>query len=69
MEQPLWTPSESRIRRAQITRFIESVRTQTGNELPDYAAVHRWSIEDPERFWGAVWSFAGWHSGDRPDGP
>lgn len=36
-----------------IDQFAESVGIATG----DYDAVYRFSIQEPERFWGAVWDF------------
>jgi hypothetical protein len=34
----------------------------------DYDALHRWSVEHPERFWRAVWRFSGVIADARPDG-
>jgi acetoacetyl-CoA synthetase len=31
--------------------------SEHGVRVPDYAALHRWSVEQPERFWPLVWSF------------
>jgi len=46
----LWTPSAHRIQRAAITRFARD------RDLPqDYGALWRWSVEDIERFWAAIW--------------
>jgi acetoacetyl-CoA synthetase len=56
---PLWQPSEARIRRAQLTAFMAAVEAERGVRLPDYAALHRWSVEHPGPFWAAVWSFCG----------
>lgn len=36
-----------------IDRFAESVGVATG----DYDALYRFSVDDPEQFWGAVWDF------------
>jgi acetoacetyl-CoA synthetase len=48
----LWTPSDERVERAQITRFARAV----GRE-GDYDGLWRWSVEDLEGFWAAVWDF------------
>jgi acetoacetyl-CoA synthetase len=46
----LWTPSANRIERAALTGFARR------RGLPeDYAALHRWSIENLEDFWAAIW--------------
>ena len=55
---PLWAPSPERIAAAQLTRFMDSVRAAVGFDAQgDYFSLHRWSIEHPDEFWRAVWSF------------
>jgi len=54
MTQPLWTPSPEAVARANLTRF--AARHRPG---ADYAALWRWSVDRPEEFWPAVWSFGG----------
>jgi acetoacetyl-CoA synthetase len=58
-DPPLWQPSPARIEAASITAFARRAEAQHGLRLPDYAALHRWSIESPEAFWSLVWSFCG----------
>jgi acetoacetyl-CoA synthetase len=48
----LWTPSGERVARATLTRFAEHV----GRSGP-YDALWRWSVEDLEGFWRAIWEF------------
>jgi len=36
---------------------MREVAALRGIPLPDYAALYRWSIEEPGRFWSALWSF------------
>lgn len=48
----LWQPSAERIAAANLTAFA----AKTGQPA-DYAALHRWSIEQPEAFWSQVWDF------------
>ncbi len=48
----LWEPSAERVERATITRFARAI----GRE-GDYQDLWRWSVEDLEGFWGAVWDF------------
>ncbi|MGH8282667.1 MAG: acetoacetate--CoA ligase [Gammaproteobacteria bacterium] len=59
MTQALWTPSKDVIERANMTRFLEHVRHECGQDIQSYAALYRWSVEHPERFWPQVWSFCG----------
>ncbi len=34
--------------------------------IPDYPALYRWSVDQPERFWAAVWRFGRVLADDRP---
>jgi acetoacetyl-CoA synthetase len=58
-DTPLWTPSDARIEAAALTAFRREAETRSGRMLPDYDALHRWSIEDGEGFWNLVWDFCG----------
>ncbi|WP_205698927.1 acetoacetate--CoA ligase [Conexibacter sp. SYSU D00693] len=50
----LWTPSPERIERAAVTQFARS------RGLPeDYDALWRWSVDDLEGFWAAIWEHFG----------
>ncbi len=51
----LWEPTAERVERATLTRFLRAA----GQDPADYAAAHRWSIDDLEGFWGHVWDFFG----------
>ncbi|HKU16409.1 MAG TPA: acetoacetate--CoA ligase [Steroidobacteraceae bacterium] len=55
--EPIWSPSPERIERARLTRFMRFVRERYQAPVPDYATLHRWSVEFPEKFWSAVWDF------------
>ncbi|CAH0529955.1 Acetyl-coenzyme A synthetase [Allocatenococcus thiocycli] len=52
----LWQPSESRIKEANITQFIEHINRQ-GNYIKNYAELHQWSLDHSEQFWQEVWLF------------
>src|SRR4051812_45520362 len=58
MDQPIWTPAAQRIAAANLTRFAEAAR-QRGVPAHDYESLWRWSVEQPEAFWSAVWEFCG----------
>jgi len=55
--RPIWTPDPGRTQAARLTAFLRSVNERFGTQLADYAALHRWSIENPEAFWRSVWEF------------
>jgi acetoacetyl-CoA synthetase len=55
----LWKPSAERIARANLTDFARRISAQTGAAFPDYASLWRWSNDNSEAFWRAVWDYAG----------
>jgi acetoacetyl-CoA synthetase len=58
-DRPLWTPDPSAIPGLPITRFAAEAERRSGLALPDYDALHRWSVSDPGAFWDLVWDFCG----------
>jgi len=54
-DAPLWTPSPARVAASNLTAFKRAV----GRNSDDYAALHAWSVAQPEAFWTAVWDFVG----------
>ncbi len=60
MDKPIWSPSQERIERANLNRFMRFVREETGNaDLNSYAPLWQFSIDHPERFWTLLWDFCG----------
>ena len=49
----LWAPSDERALSTDLAAFARSV----GKDPLDYAALHAWSVAEPDAFWRAVWSF------------
>lgn len=54
MNPLLWTPSPERIAATRMDAFRRKVAQQHGVDLPDYAALHAWSIAEREAFWLAI---------------
>jgi acetoacetyl-CoA synthetase len=54
---PLWTPSAERIERAALTAFRRRIERQTGQSLPRYEDLWRWSVDERAAFWRAAWEF------------
>ncbi len=52
-DKPLWTPSAS-----ETTNLAEFMRG-LGHSNLDYQSFWRWSVDNPEKFWDAVWDYAG----------
>ncbi|HVS76411.1 MAG TPA: acetoacetate--CoA ligase [Steroidobacteraceae bacterium] len=55
----LWTPGAERIEHANVTAFRRWLERERGLEFDDYMALWRWSVEDLESFWGALWDYFG----------
>ena len=52
---PLWQPTADRIAAARVTRFQTWAAERYGAPAEGgYAALHRWSVDEPETFWTAV---------------
>jgi len=54
----LWTPPADVRTTTQVGRFMDFVGAR-GVALDDYDAALRWSVEDLEGFWAAIWDFFG----------
>ena len=67
MNPILWQPSTERRATANITRFMKWVSAFYGFDVPDYAELYRWSIENPAAFWGFLWDFAEIKAGRKGD--
>ena len=59
MKNPIWTPSEQRIRNANMTRFMEYVNRKHGKRFRTYDELYGWSIDNIPGFWACMWEFAG----------
>jgi acetoacetyl-CoA synthetase len=67
MVEPCWIPDPAQVAASRVAAFMHYLRQSCGVELRDFDALWRWSIEQPEAFWRAVWVFSGviGESGDR----
>jgi len=57
MRKPLWVPSEDRVKQANVIRFISFVNEKHGLEIKSYDELYKWSIENIQDFWAAMWEF------------
>ena len=55
--QILWTPSQDQIANSNLTAFAKAIEGDAGQVYTDYADLHRWSVDNREAFWRAVWDF------------
>ncbi|HUG83398.1 MAG TPA: acetyl-coenzyme A synthetase N-terminal domain-containing protein, partial [Euzebya sp.] len=51
----LWTPSDDRVARANLTSFAAAAP----GSPEDYEALWRWSVDQPEAFWALAWDHCG----------
>ncbi len=54
-ETPLWQASPQRCADSGMAAFITTVRERYSAPVDDYDTLWRWSVEQPEDFWRAVW--------------
>ncbi|MFN4356496.1 acetoacetate--CoA ligase [Sphingopyxis alaskensis] len=54
----LWAPDPARAP-SRMTLFRQWAASTHGCDLDDYAALHRWSVENPARFWEALYRYFG----------
>ena len=55
MSEPLWTPSERRIKSARLTQFQKHIPNQYNLSLDNYTDLHNWSVEHTSEFWSEIW--------------
>jgi len=53
----LWEPSAEMVERSRLTGFRHWLAAERGLELDDYPALWRWSVDDLEGFWRAIWDY------------
>jgi acetoacetyl-CoA synthetase len=57
--ETLWTPGPDRIRHANVTALADWLARERGRHFEGYHALWRWSVEDLEGFWQALWDYFG----------
>ncbi len=55
----LWEPSAELVEKARLTEFMRWLEAERGLGFADYDALWRWSVDDLDGFWGAIWDFFG----------
>jgi acetoacetyl-CoA synthetase len=65
-QKPLWRATREQLEQMEMTRFMRWAgerRTRSrgtgGAPFADYEQLWRWSVEELEEFWAAVWEFCG----------
>ncbi len=57
--EPLWRPSAELVENARLSEFRRWLEADRGLRFDDYEALWRWSVDDLEAFWDAIWDFFG----------
>lgn len=57
MTQILWTPTSERAEASTLAEFMRWLEKERGLSFADYNDMWRWSIDDLEGFWSAIWEF------------
>jgi acetoacetyl-CoA synthetase len=58
-DRPLWSPSPERAAATHLSAFRIEIERRFATSLPDYPALHAWSIANRAGFWSAIWDFCG----------
>jgi acetoacetyl-CoA synthase len=53
----LWQASETRAQNSQMKRFTDYIRARHGLESDDYAGLHKFSVEEPGKFWTEIFNY------------
>ena len=67
MGKLLWQPSDGRISRANITKFINFVNRKYDTKIDSYWKLYDWSIHYIPSFWAAMWDFVGFKASKEYD--
>lgn len=57
--QPLWKPSEDRIRNSNFSKYYEFLNAEYNLSFKDYNELYEWSVIEIEKFWESIWKFSG----------
>jgi acetoacetyl-CoA synthetase len=63
----LWEPSPARVADANLTAFMSWLAAGRGLHFDGYHALWRWSVEDLDGFWQAVWDYSGVEASAPPE--
>ena len=59
MSSPIWTPNESQIQNANVTKFLSYANQKIDIKLSNYWDLHQYSINHSDEFWRLVADFCG----------
>ena len=59
MTEVLWRPPANVRETTRIARFLTWLERERGLAFEKYDELHRWSVDDLDGFWSAVWEHFG----------
>jgi len=57
--EKLWEPSAALVENSRLREFIAWLEAERGLRFDTYDDLWRWSVDDLEAFWSAIWDFFG----------
>jgi acetoacetyl-CoA synthetase len=57
--KPLWRPSPEQAEASEMAHFMRWAAERSGRRLATYEELWRWSVDELEDFWAAIWRFNG----------
>jgi acetoacetyl-CoA synthetase len=54
---PIWEPTAAEVDAAELTRFARRLAAERGVETDGYFDLHRWSVENLDEFWRAIYDY------------
>ncbi len=55
--QLMWTPTPAQQQASRLHHFQQWLQQRHGSNFESYEALWRWSVDDLDRFWRAVWDY------------
>jgi acetoacetyl-CoA synthetase len=65
--EPAWRASEEMIENSRLAEFTRWLQRDRDLHLDSYGALWRWSVDDVEGFWKAIWDFFGVRADGDPE--
>ncbi|MGN6663361.1 MAG: acetoacetate--CoA ligase [Solirubrobacterales bacterium] len=62
----LWEPSAELVERSRLTEFRRWLERERGLSFAGYEELWRWSVDDLDGFWSAIWQFFGVRADGEP---
>ncbi len=56
-QKPLWQPPAEPSEQVEMARFMRWAGERRGQPFADYGELWKWSVDELEEFWAAIWEF------------